>query len=379
MKALVVTPYYYPVGGGLETYARQLNGALKNQQDWDIVVVTTQSGLKSTIGSVDKCKVYRLGIWFKLSNTPFNLLWPVKMRKIIKQEKPDVIIAHAPVPSLADATALVAGTTPFVIIYHAATLYKKKSPIFNAAAWVYNRMSYYTFKRTDQIFAVSDFVAKQFSPKLQSITYVVPNAVWQSEIQNRKQPNGPHFVFIASLNKSHSWKGLSRIIDAIAAYKIQHGTEITLDVMGDGTNKSAYEAQVAKLGLQKNVIFHGEKLGRTKQRILQDATALIAYPTTANDAFPTVILEAWALSVPVICADIGPLPSIIVNDNFGFLCEADNPLKLADTMWDVQSLPNKTRSVLAQKTALRTKQMFTWEIQAARVNTLVKDLIKELA
>src|SRR2546430_400729 len=112
MKLMVVTPYYHPKIGGLENYARQLGIALKENEKWEVVVATSNhEGRASRIDSVDGMKVYRLGTWFKLSNTPVNPLWPLMMRRVIKAEKPDIILAHTPVPSMADAAGSTATTS----------------------------------------------------------------------------------------------------------------------------------------------------------------------------------------------------------------------------------------------------------------------------
>src|SRR6266702_7857343 len=141
MKAIVVTPYYHPRLGGLEVFARQLNIDLQELKHWDIVIVTSNhEGSKTIVGEIDGMKIYRLGTALKFSNTPLNPMWPLSMKRIFKAEKSDVIIAHTPVPSLADAARLAAPRkTPFVLFYHAATLQKGNSIMFDAIARAYQR------------------------------------------------------------------------------------------------------------------------------------------------------------------------------------------------------------------------------------------------
>jgi hypothetical protein len=58
-------------------------------------------------------------------------MWYFQIKNIIKKEKPDVINTHTPVPFISDVTARVCGDIPFILTYHAASLYKYKNPIFN--------------------------------------------------------------------------------------------------------------------------------------------------------------------------------------------------------------------------------------------------------
>src|SRR6266496_1199436 len=276
MKALVVAPYYLPKLGGLEMYAHQLN-------------------------------------------IPLNQLWPLMIRRIIKREQPDIIIAHTPVPSMADAARLAAGKTPLVVVYHAATLLKGESFVFDTIARLYQWYERSLLQRANVICAVSDFVKAQFPARLQTKTVVLPNAVWERQIATRQQPQSRQLLFIGSLDRTHAWKGLNLIIDAVADARQRYGDELTLSVMGDGNNRQAYRQQAAALGIEKAVTFLGNLIGEPKEQALRSAMALVAYPTSANDAFPTVMLEAWARSVPVVGSAIGFLPSLIDDGRNGYL------------------------------------------------------------
>jgi glycosyltransferase involved in cell wall biosynthesis len=376
MKALLVTPYYAPKIGGLENYARQLGIALKELQHWEIVVVTSNHASKGkVVDTVDGIKVYRLPILFKFSNTPINPLWPLYIRSILKQEKPDIILSHSPVPTMADAVALAAGRTPILLTYHAATLMKGGSLIFNMVARTYRAYERLTFSRAHRILAVSEYVKEQFSPRLQQKTVVVPNGVWAKDIVERTQPSGAHFLFIGSLDKTHSWKGLDQIIDAVALYTQQFGKDCRLTVMGDGNARADYEAQALKLGIQDQVVFIGAQSGDAKNAALSEATALISYPTTANDAFPTVLLEAWARQVPVIASAIGPLPSLVHDGRDGYLVAPHDAAALKDVMYRVASSSVADRSAVAAAASLRTARNYTWEQHAAQVAELTKEVI----
>jgi glycosyltransferase involved in cell wall biosynthesis len=374
MKAVVVTPYYYPKGGGLENYARQLNKALTSLHGWEIVIITSDNK-RQKLSTVDQHRIYRLGTWFKLSNTPFNPLWPFQIRCILNNEKPDLIIAHAPVPSLADAAAIAKGSTPFVTVYHAATLLRQGSPLFNVFARAYRILGNQSLKRANNIWAVSEFVREQLPASLTHKALVLPNAVWTSEIKKRSQIDSPKFVFIASLDKSHSWKGLSEVLEAIALCRNKYGVKIKLSVIGDGSAKARYITEAEALGISKYVKFTGRLEGQAKIRELRKAKSLIVYPNTSNDAFPTVVLEAWSQHVPVVAAEIGPLPSIINNLVDGFLCAPTDPEALAEELASISLAPLKTLNKVANTAAVRTKQSFTWEKQAQTVEAFVRAIL----
>ena len=375
MKALVATPYYYPKVGGLENYARQLNRVLISQEGWSITVVTSSPRRRASREIVDGHPVYRLGTWFKISNTPFNPLWRLQLRAVIAREQPDIIIAHAPVPSFADAAVRAKGKTPFILVYHAATLLKAGSPLFNLAARVYGLIGNTTLRRSDKIFAVSPYVRQQFSTHLQRKTVVVPNAVAAHDIRRRSQPVQPEFIFIASLDRTHSWKGLEQVLEAVAYYRDHYSDDVRLTVIGDGTMRAEYEWAAASLGLGPHVGFLGALDGPRKIRVLRRALGMIIYPRTENDAFPTVMLEAWANYVPVIGARIGAVATLIHDGQDGLLCEPLRPVALAATMRRLVAMSPEARAQLAQCAASRTRRHYTWERQAHLVNQEAQKLV----
>jgi glycosyltransferase involved in cell wall biosynthesis len=375
MKLLVVVPYYHPYVGGLEIFARQLNIAMQTLQATEIVVVTSGEKKGIQVEMIDGMTVYRLGRWFKLSNTPFNPLWTRWIKRLIEKERPDAILAHAPVPTMAAATSRAKGDTPFIVVYHAATLYKKGKILFNIAAGAYLMLGKRLMQRADRIFAVSDYVKDNLRPELQAKTSIVPNAVWKREIVSKPQSDNNNFVFINSLNRSHAWKGLSMILEAVALYRQQMNDTITLTVLGDGDMRQEYEQQAARLGIADCVDFRGLTVGDAKEAALQQARALIMYPTTDNDAFPTVMLEAWSRSTPVIAAATGPLPSLITDGIDGLLCTARNPEALAAAFKRIMSMSKAERGRIASNAAHRTSQNYTWEKQALTVREHIEAIL----
>jgi rhamnosyl/mannosyltransferase len=356
-------------------YARELGIALRNLEGWEIIVVTANDkGRRDVVAYVDGMKVWRLGTWCKLSNTPLNPLWPFKIRGIIRRERPDLILAHTPVPSMADAAALVAGQTPFVLAYHAATLIKVGSPLFNGLARAYQVYERITLFRADRILAVSDYVRQQLPDRVRRKASVLPNAVWEKDICSRDQPADANFLFVNSLDRTHAWKGLDLIMRAMVRYRHEYGDSATLTVLGDGSNRSHYEAGAKTLGLAGTVSFCGWQTGEAKEEAFRRATALVMYPTTANDAFPTVMLEAWARGVPVVAARIGALPSLIDDQQDGFLVDPYDPNALADVLHRVAKKCPVERDRIARTAARRTRELYTWERQAREFARLASEL-----
>jgi glycosyltransferase involved in cell wall biosynthesis len=130
---------------------------------------------------------------------------------------------------------------------------------------------------------------------------------------------------------------------------------------------------VRELGLGGLVSFEGKLVGTERNAQMRRALALVHYPTTANDAFPTIMLEAWALGLPVIAAAIGPMPSLISDGQTGRLVAPNDAKTLAAAMTSALSEPAALRAMGRRGRKLVEKE-YNWDIQVARAGQLMKEL-----
>jgi rhamnosyl/mannosyltransferase len=375
MKILFVTPYFPPRGGGMGKYVHAISSGLKEKYGWEVLIVTPNHKEKKYQEEIlDDIKFYKLASWFKISSTPVNPMWYFQIKKIIKKEKPDIVNAHTPVPFISDVAARVCGDIPFVLTYQAASLYKYKTPIFNTLVFLYKVfIERNTTKKTRTIIAGSDFVKMKFPISLKNKIIVINNSISEKDILYKKTSvKNNMIIFIASLNKPHSWKGLDKIIEAVKYYIQNFGESIELVVVGDGDYRGHYEKLAEKLKVERYVKFVGTKLGKDYYSFLRKAKILVVYPITSNDGFPTVILDAWANLVPVIASNIGPLPYVIEDKKNGYLVEPGSPKELAEGINDLMHNEN-LRNELIRNGLYKVKD-FTWEKSLEITHKLFMDL-----
>jgi len=382
LKLLVVTPYFYPKLGGMENYAYNISKGLNQKYNWSIVVVTSNHEDKTyKEETIEGMKIYRLPRQFKVSNTPISFKWKKQISKIIEKEKPDVINAHSPVPFISDVACRIAHKRgiPFVLTYHAATMYKENNLIRNLIIWLYELfLGKKTKKISNKITTVSDFARLQFPMKIQDKTEIVYNSISEKEIINQKIKTKKEYdlIFLGSLDKAHALKGLEEIIKAIKIFKDEFNQKIKLAIVGDGDNKSGYQDLVNELSLQKNILFLGSKFGEEKNKFLLKSNALITYPTGPYDAFPTVFLEAWAKGLPIIASDIGAIPYLIKHKEDGFLVKPNNPKKLAEGIHELLR-DKKLQDKLIKNGHDKVTNNFIWEIQAKKMDKILREILEK--
>lgn len=163
----------------------------------------------------------------------------------------------------------------------------------------------HAFPRAKQIVAVSggvrDDLVRRFSIPVERIT-VVPNPIDLSRIRRASEENvddvgrRQECVLIVAVGRLVQLKGFDVLIRAFA--NLPKRLHAKLLIIGEGEERPALERLTAELKVADRVELMGTKVNPWKY--MARAT-VIALPSR-TEAFPNVIGEALALSVPVVAA-----------------------------------------------------------------------------
>ncbi len=372
MNVLLVASYFHPNVGGLEEYVKRLGQSLASRPGTTVTVLTVRwpAGLEATETYGD-VQVRRVPARWRVSNTPLSPAWPVSLRRVIREISPDVVVVNVPVPGLANVVASVCGALPLVVVLHAATTLKAGHPAFNLLARCYEATAgARLLARADRIVAVSPYVRDTLPGRWQAKTLVVNNAVPVQPLE--ASARGPRrFVFLGQLNRTHAWKGLDQVLAACAQCRTSDAP-VELVVGGDGDDLGRYREVADRLGLGR-VSFRGWIGAEERRSLLASATATIVYPTTSNDALPTVILESWEAGTPVVASRIGALPTIVKDSSDGLLVEPGNPGALAETLMRVAG-DARLAAELGAAGRRRVLAEFDWAAQVEKMEDILHSL-----
>lgn len=176
---------------------------------------------------------------------------------------------------------------------------------------------------------------------------------FQSSRQLDLVHKGKVVVFVGQLLEV---KGVIYLIEAVERL-IAAGNDLIVYLIGEGSDRSLYEAEIVRRGLFKRIFLVGNR-PHTEIAVWMGACDVFCLPSI-REGFPNVILEALFSGRPVVASHVGGIPEM-VNENNGFLVEARNPNALADALckalaqdWDPQSI-------------LATVAHFSWERAAER-------------
>jgi len=142
-----------------------------------------------------------------------------------------------------------------------------------------------------------------------------------SELPEQVIPNR-YALFIGRL--AHR-KGIDALVNAFAQCVKENAIadDFRLVIAGEGDERSTIEKIIQSNKLQNRVLLVGAAAGKTKRYLLQNAR-FVAMPSRGWEAFPLVVLEAYAAGKPVVGSRIAGLEDLIQPDRTGLLVESEN-------------------------------------------------------
>jgi glycosyltransferase involved in cell wall biosynthesis len=114
-------------------------------------------------------------------------------------------------------------------------------------------------------------------------------------------------------------KGGHLAVRALARAR-SRGVDATLTVIGDGPARRDFETLARELGVSEQIVFRGQ-IARADVISSYDQHHALLFPSL-RDAAPTVIVEAWAFCLPIICLALGG-PGEMVDSSCGRAVEAE--------------------------------------------------------
>jgi teichuronic acid biosynthesis glycosyltransferase TuaC len=293
-----------------------------------------------------------------------------KLRRLIKRSNIDVVHCHNVYPNGYLAVREKFRGGPQVAITSHGGDVRPDNPRFRKPG--VRDKHRFAVACADALISISDFTEKGFLElgadrnKIHSIPNGVDGAAFAQPVARPQSipvqlQEKKYFLFLGRL----AWrKGVDVLLHSFKQFlQSHHFDQPHLAIAGNGPEVDSLRNLSQELGLQENVTFLGMVTGPTKTGLLQQAYSLII-PTREWEAFPLVLLEAFAAGCPVIASDAPGLTGLVQPGQTGWMVPRENPTALAEAIRQSWSKP--AAALQMSKAVKRRAQQCTWEQIARR-------------
>ncbi|MED5619494.1 glycosyltransferase [Ideonella sp. BN130291] len=299
MKILQVCKFYPPVPGGMETVAWEITEGLRRR---GIDVAVLCAGLERHTyeeRAVSGYRIVRAGAWTRVLSTSVAPAMPGLLRSMSRSA--DIVHVHMPDPMAALSLWLARPQGRVVVHWHSDVVRQKR------ALQLYRPLQSWVLRRADAIVATSNAYAET-SPWLQAWTnktVVIPIGISAApspdpEAVERIRKRFGHRKIVFSLGRMTYYKGFDVLLRAATALP----DDCVIIIGGGGELLASYREAAMSRGLADKVSFVGYIASQDLSSYFAAAEVFCLPSTERAEAYGVALLEAMAMSKPVITTDI---------------------------------------------------------------------------
>ncbi len=288
---------------GAENVVCQIIGMFKDDPKYEFVYSSRDGQIREALDE--------RGIAF----APLKELSVAEVKRVIKEQKPDVIHAHDMRASF--VAALACGNIKLVSHVH--------NNAFDSRGISAKSIAYLlAAAKASHIFWVSQssfdgYAFHRFFKKKSSVLYnIIDVDALKAKMQKDTASYDYDIVYVGRLTYQKHPERLVSVLGKIA----EKLPDVKAAIVGTGDLFEETKRLVSENGLEKNVDMLG--FNSNPYKIMHDAKLMIM--TSRWEGTPMCALEAMALGLPIVSTPTDGLKELVANGETGYLCETDDEL-----------------------------------------------------
>jgi glycosyltransferase involved in cell wall biosynthesis len=301
----------------------------------------------------------------------FDLRPALKLARLIREEKFDLVHTHTPRAALVGRFAAGMANVPMVHHLHGQTSTEIRRRWFSRLSAVVERMS---LSKARAVIAVSDSAGRYIAShgieaeRVRTISNGVPA---RDALAPRATPNGRWMLGTIALFRPR--KGLETLLEALSLLR-QQGHDVRLRAVGS-FETADYEQSVKqhaeRWGVNNFVEWTGFRSEIDKELDLMD---LLAFPSLLAEGLPMVIIESMAAGVPVVGTRVDGVVDAIRDGGDGVICEPGDAVSLCDAIGRILSGQTDWQA-LREAAWRRQRQQFSDRSMALSLAQLYREIL----
>lgn len=300
-----------------------------------------------------------------------------KLRKIIKQEKPDIVHTHA--SSIARVAArMVKGTR---VIYTRHCAYPVSDRIKKGIGkFLYKNINEYF---SDRIIAVGNAAEENLleggisKEKIDTFFNGVEKINITSEEERRKLKKQYKIAedeyVVGILARLEYVKGHDTFIDAANILIKEKNIKAKFFIIGTGTEEERLKTKVKELGLEKNIIFTGFIKNVGDYLNIFDVQVNCSFGTETSSLS---LLEGMSIGVPAVASDYGGNPYLIFDKENGYIVPIQDAEKVADAVEKILT-KEEIKQEMKKKSVEIFNERFTIQKYVSNVQGVYKKVMEQ--
>lgn len=348
----------------------------------DIAEGLAQAGARSLVATSGGRLVGELqakgGLWIPFpaaTKNPLSMALNVgKLAQILKAEKVDLVHARSRAPAWVALAACRLTGTGFMTTYHGA--YSGLS----APKLLYNSV----MARGEVVIANSHFTAERIQTQFRieptrlrvihrgtNFEAFAPDKVSAERVEKIRRGwlVAPEERVVLLAGRLTPWKGQKVLIRAAQVLRERGYRDLIFILAGDPQGRDGYVTEIDRLITENQLGGLVRRVGHVSDMpAALAASALVAVPSTAPEAFGRVAVEAQAMGVPVVVSNLGAVPETVLappqvrpDQRTGWRVSPDNPEELADAIAEAIDLMPSAYQQLADRARTHVTASFSLE------------------
>ncbi|MCA3649341.1 MAG: glycosyltransferase family 4 protein [Methylobacterium sp.] len=348
----------------------------------DIAEGIAQAGARSLVATEGGRLVGELqakgGLWIPFpaaTKNPLAMALNVgRLAQILKAEKVDLVHARSRAPAWVALAACRLTGTGFMTTYHGA--YSGLS----APKLLYNSV----MARGEVVIANSHFTAERIQAQFRmnptclrvihrgtNFETFSPDRVSPARIEKIRRGwlVAPEERVVLLAGRLTPWKGQMVLIRAAQVLRERGYRDLVFILAGDPQGRDGYVREIDQLISENQLGGVVRRVGHVSDMpAALAASALVAVPSTAPEAFGRVAVEAQAMGVPVVVSNLGAVPETVLappqvrpDQRTGWRVAPDNPEELADAIAEAIDLMPSAFQQLADRARTHVMARFSLE------------------
>lgn len=277
-----------------------------------------------------------------------------EFKRVIRQEKPDLVHAHDMRAGL--YAALACGDIPLVSHIHNNNF---DSQGFSVKSIMY----YFAAKKAKHIFWVSKsaYEGYAFHDKFACKSTVLYNVIDASAVYQKTAEDAKDYAYdIVYVGRLTPQKNPQRLVKVLAGVA-QKYPEMKAAIIGAGDLEAETKQAIAEHHAEQFI----DMLGYSSNPYKAMKQAKILIMTSRWEGLPMCALEAMALGVPIVSTPTDGLKEIVEDDKTGYLSDDDGTL--IDRCVDILKEPDRYERLKA-KTLKKSDELLDIESYRDRLN-----------